>query len=162
MVWFQIFSVDTPLFQLISTPKKEISTRIQGWKQDTESWVFQHMWWFILEGFFCVITFFGNNDRSWNCGIFNASDLVANARAWIYWISPQFAAQVECDGCCTVLQCVAACCSVLQRAWVYWISPQVAAQVECSGYCSVLQRVAACCSVWRFGAGRSAGCCRVL
>ena len=121
---------------------------------------------------FCVITFFGNNNRSWNCRIFNASDLVAHARAWIYWISPQFAAKVECAGCCSVLQCVAACCSVLQRAWVCWISPQVAAQVECSGYCSVLQRVAACCSVLqrlaacgglvKVGALGVAGCCRVL
>jgi len=67
--------------------------------------------------------------------------------------------------CCSVLQCVAVCCSVLQMccsvlqsvALIHRALLHVCyAVVQCvAACCSVLQRVAACCSMLQF----VTGCC---
>ena len=62
---------------------------------------------------------------------------------------------------CSVLQCVAVCCSVLQCVAVYCsVLPAKRRlsrmSLRCTVYCNVLQCVAVCCSVLQCAAGKGA------
>ena len=49
--------------------------------------------------------------------------------------------------CCSVLHCVAVCCSMLQHVYVTWLVHVTYSTFFKTLYCSVLQCVAVCCSV---------------